>query len=52
MMINYLPGGRGQSHVTHFHIFGAQAILLERMKLDISNLVLQIERKEYWHCTC
>jgi len=22
MMINYLPGGRGQSHVTHFHILG------------------------------
>jgi len=37
-MTNRPPSGRGQGHVTHFYI-------LERMKLDISNLVCRLNVK-------
>ena len=38
-MPDYPPSGHGQNHMTHFYIFGPNAISLARMKLDISNLV-------------
>ena len=44
-MTNCPLRGRGQDHVTHFYIFWAQAIYLERMKLDISNLVCRLNVK-------
>jgi len=42
---DYLPSGRGQGHVTNFYIFGAQAISLDGMRLDISNLVCRLNVK-------
>jgi len=44
-MTDYPPSGRGQGHVTHFYIFGAQAISLEQKMLDISNFVCTLNVK-------
>ena len=41
-MPDYPPSGCGEGHVTHF---GTQAISLEQMKLDISNLVCRLNVK-------
>jgi len=43
--LDYPPSGRGKGHVTHFHILGFRFISLERMKLDISNLVCLLNVK-------
>ena len=44
MMTDYPPSGRGQSR-NQFIRFLAQAISLERMKLDTSNLVCRLNVK-------
>ena len=44
-MRDYPPSGHDHGHVTHFYILGAQAISLERMKLDFSNLVCRLNVK-------
>jgi len=48
-----LKGAWSGSRDSFLH-FGAQAISLEQVRLNISNFKfgLQIERKEYWHYTC
>ena len=45
MTLDYPPGGRGHGHVDPFLHFWAQAISLERIKLDISNLVCRLNVK-------
>ena len=44
MIPDYPLSGRGQSRDPFLH-FGVQAIFLERMKLDISNLVCRLDIK-------
>ena len=45
VMTDYPSSGRDQSHMSHFYVFLAQAISLERMKLDTSNLVCRLNVK-------
>ena len=44
-MSDFSPIERGHGHVTHFYVFFGQAVSLERMKLDISNLVCRLNAK-------
>jgi len=42
LMTDYPPNGPGQGYMNIFYSLGPRAISLQRMKLDISNLVCRL----------